>query len=338
MNTLQFRLMTILLVMGVFVGIGVLNAEAQDYFPLQVGNRWVYTPSYGDGNRIDTIIGTEDVNGTFTYIWKREESALDNYHEKAWLAKDGSDLKNYKFWGNMGADPAVSMNQPVLWYKLNPVVGDSWVSEADFGNIHFKRTLYVESINETVTVPAGTFNNCIRIRILEEFTKGGITEYEYKKHWLAPDIGPVMYSGYTLNWASVDFSQQLVSFSNIGPMHIDINANQDEYGVGDTLRAYGSIYNVGNCEMADIYAAVQLTDGTLLFYPDYSTIAHPALPYPVNICGSPFISDYLLLEYTIPITLPKGTYTWYAVLTPPGTDPYNPGNWLSFDQAPLNVN
>lgn len=338
MRTNNFKQMAILLVMGVFIGIGVSNAEAQDYFPLEVGNQWVYTPSYGDGDRIDTIVGTEVVNGTFTYIWKREESAPDNYHEKRWMAKDGFDLKVYKFWGNMGADPAVLMTPPWTQDKLNPVVGDTWLYEGDFGDIHLKATSYVESINDTVTVPAGTFNNCIRVRDLFEITQDGVTEYEYEKHWLAPDVGPIIYRDYTDNWESVDFSQELVSFSNIGPIHIDINTNQDEYVADDTLRAYVSIYNVGSCEMSDIYIAVQLIDGTLLFYPNFSTNVHPVLPYPVNICESPFVSDYLLLEYTISITLPKGTYTWYAVLTPPGADPYNPINWLSFDEAPFNVN
>lgn len=336
MTTNNFKQMAILLVMGLFIGIGFSNAEAVDYFPIEVGNRWVYTPSYGVGDRIDTIVGTETVNSILTSIWKREEAAPDNYHEKRWMAKDGFDLKVYKFWSNMGNDPAVLMTPPWIQDKLNPVVGDTWIYEGDFVDIHFKATYYVESINDTVTVPAGTFNNCIRVRDLFEITQDGVTEYEYEKHWLAPDIGPVIYRDYTDNWESVDLSQELISFSNIGPIHIDINTNQDKYEVDDTLRlrAYVSIYNVGSCEMADIYIAVQLTDGTLFFYPDFSTNAHPVLPYPVNICGSPFVSDYLLLEYTIPITFPKGTYTWYAVLTPPG----NPSNWLSFDGAPFNVN
>lgn len=338
MNISKFKLMVILAIMGLFIGMGLSNAKAQDYFPLEVGNRWVYTPSYGDGDRIDTIVGTEDVNGTFTYIWKREEAAPDNYHEKLWLAKDGSDLNLYKLWGNMGGDPAVLITPPLIWYKLNPVVGDTWVWEVNIDDMHVKATYYVESINDTVTVPAGTFNNCIRIRILEEITEDGVTEYDYVKDWLAPDIGPVIYRDYTINWESIDFSQELVSFSNIGPIHIDINTNQDEYEVSDTLRSYVSIYNVGDCEMADIYIAVQLTDGTLLFYPDFSTDVHPVLPNPVNICGSPFVSDYVLLEYIIRDTFAKGTYTWYSVLTPPGADPYNPANWLSFDEAPFDIN
>ena len=337
MNISMFKLITSLIVIVLSIGVAFSHIEAADYFPLQVGNRWVYTPSYGNGDRIDTIVGTETVNGISTYIWKREEAAPDNYHEKRWIAKSGPDLKVYKMWGNMGANPATLFNPPWIMDKLNPSVSDTWVVEGDFNDIHFKSTFYVESITDVVTVPAGTFTNCIRVRELNEITQNGITEYEYEKHWLAPDIGPVIYRDYTYNWMSVDFSQELVNFSNIGPIHIDLNANQDEYEVNDTLRAYVSIYNVGSCEMTDIYIAVQMTDGTLLFYPDFTNKAHPVLPYPINICGSPFVSDYVLFEYIIPITLPKGTYTWYSVLTPTGANPYNPTNWLSFDEAPSNV-
>ncbi len=331
MNISIFKLMTSLVVMVLSVGIAASHIEAADYFPLQVGNRWVYTPSFGDGDRIDTIMGTETVNGTYTYIWKREEAAPDNYHEKRWLAKNGSDLEVHKIWGNMvGGDPAIILTPPFIQDKLNPAVGDTWVVELE----GIKMTYYVESIDDTVSVPAGTYNNCIRIRILEE-QSGSNT---YRRKWLAPDIGPVMYKKYTDNWASVKISQELTSFSNIGPLHIDINANRDNYEVNDTLRTYVSIYNVGSCEMTDIYIAVQMTDGTLLFYPGFTNETHPVLPFPINICGSPFMSDYVLFEYIIPITLPKGTYTWYSVLTPPGANPYNSANWLSFDEAPFNVN
>ena len=45
--------------------LGALNAESADYFPLSVGNRWVYSPSYGDkGDRVDSIIGQETINDT----------------------------------------------------------------------------------------------------------------------------------------------------------------------------------------------------------------------------------------------------------------------------------
>ena len=97
--------------------------------------------------------------------------------------------------------------------KLNHVVGDTWQFEGDLGSFHAKSTFYVESTSDSVTVAAGTFNNCIRVREYNEITDGGITEYGYEKKWYAPDVGLVIDRNYTGNWSSFKFSQELVSFS-----------------------------------------------------------------------------------------------------------------------------
>ena len=143
MNISRFKLIAILAVMGVFIGIGFSNAEAQDYFPLEVGNRWVYTPSYcgPDTVRTDTIVGTETVNGTLTYIWKREEAVCDAYHERRWLAKDNFDLKVYKIWSNEEPlDSSALVTPPWTMARLNPDVGDTWIFEGDFDGLHLKAT------------------------------------------------------------------------------------------------------------------------------------------------------------------------------------------------------
>jgi hypothetical protein len=70
--------------MVLFFVLSFSNAYSADYFPLAVGNTWIYSPSYGDeGNRIDTIIEEESVNGIHTYIWNRQEAPDDNYNEKS---------------------------------------------------------------------------------------------------------------------------------------------------------------------------------------------------------------------------------------------------------------
>lgn len=335
MNYTKFQLIAIVIATGLFTGMYLTDGEAADYFPLEVGNRWVYTPSYGNGDRIDTIIGTETVDGFFTYVWKREEATGDNYHEKRWLNKDGSDLRVYKIWGNEGdTNQGILVTPPWIQDKLSPNVGDTWQFEIDLDYVTHRATYYVESTSDTVTVPAGTFNNCIRVRELWQEAQEGVTEYDYDKHWLAPDIGPVLYRDYTENWQDVNFSQELLSFSNIGSIHIDINTNQAEYEVDDTLNMYLSVYNVGTCQLVDIYIAIQLTDGTLLFYPHFNTTVQPAFTSE-NICTSPHINHITLLEFTIPNILPSGTYFWYSVITSAGASLYDVLNWLSFDQAPF---
>jgi len=212
LNFIRYRFIIIFIVTVCLIQLGALKVIAGDYFPLQVGNNWTYSPSYGSmGDRVDTIIGKEEVNGTLTYIWNRQEAPDDNYNEKRWYAKDSIHLLFYKIWSNEGID--LTPASPMIALKLNPDVGDTWIFEGEVGSFHVKSTFYVESISDSMTVAAGTFNNCIRVRELNEITAGDGTEYEYEKKWYAPDVGLIIDRGYDENWTAVDFSQELVSFS-----------------------------------------------------------------------------------------------------------------------------
>ena len=114
---------------------------------------------------------------------------------------------------NEGMNPAITLNPPWTIIKLKPTLNDTWIFETDVGTIHVKSTNFIESINDTVTVSVGTFNNCVRIRHLNEITENKTTEYDYEKSWYAPGVGPVMYRNYTVDWDSVKFSQELISFT-----------------------------------------------------------------------------------------------------------------------------
>lgn len=134
---------------------------AINYGPLAVGNRWVYTSlvQIAGRYRTDEIVGTEVVNNSLTYILERIEPAPDNYHEKRWVAYGSSDILNLRIWGNEGADPAVDLSPPWINMKIAPRVGDSWTTAAGA----YSDSFTIESVSDTVTVPAGTFANCARV-------------------------------------------------------------------------------------------------------------------------------------------------------------------------------
>jgi hypothetical protein len=216
MKPLRIKLILFCFLTFFFFSPGLFEAEAADFLPLKVGNSWTFSPSYGEyGNRVDSIIGTETINDTLTYIWNRQEAPDDNYNEKRWLAKTASYLKMHQVWSSDGLDatfsPAVTVG------KLNPSVGDTYFFEGDVmvsgTSVYFKTTHYIESTTDSVSVAAGIFDNCIRIRELNESKVDDVTEYEYEKHWYAPNIGPVIHRKYTSNWGSVVFSQELMSYS-----------------------------------------------------------------------------------------------------------------------------
>ena len=217
MRTSTNKGMLILLLAGLVIGAIAPEVGAADYFPLQVGNVWVYYPSYGKGYRVDSVVGTEMLGETLTYVWKRLEAPPDNYHERRWLFKDGVDLKALQFWGNEGNPPPTEpISLDPAWFLGNidnPNVGDSWQIEMSNGATHYKMSLWVESITDTVVVPAGTFNSCIRVRQLDEVTTGAITTNNYRRYWLAPDVGPVRYTKYGKNWKGTKKDQKLVAYS-----------------------------------------------------------------------------------------------------------------------------
>ena len=194
--------------------LGALSAESADYFPLSVGNRWVYSPSYGDkGDRVDSIIGSETINDTLTYILNRQEALDDNYNEKRWMFKDSSYVKFCRVWSNEGIDPAITLNPPLIVIALEPKVGETWKWEMDVGSAHFKATFLVESVSDSLTVPAGTFTSCVKVRMLDEVTQNSTTDTNYRRIWFAPNVGPIVYEKYTTNWSSVTISQKLIDFT-----------------------------------------------------------------------------------------------------------------------------
>jgi hypothetical protein len=217
MRTIITKSLLFWLFAGLLIAVTSPKAGAADYFPLQVGNCWVYYPSYGQGYRIDSIVGTEMVGRTSTYIWKRLEAPPDSYQERRWLMKDGVDLKALQFWANQMEPPLaepVLLDPPWLLGNVdNPSVGDSWQFEMSNGPTHYRVSYWVESITAAVTVPAGIFGNCVKVRQLDEQTVNGFIKYDYRRYWLAPGVGPVKYVKYTKNWAVVKKKQKLVAYS-----------------------------------------------------------------------------------------------------------------------------
>ncbi|MCX5847110.1 MAG: hypothetical protein NTW12_12275 [Deltaproteobacteria bacterium] len=235
MKKSKLIIVTTLLIISLFMSVSVVNSA--DYFPLSVGNTWIYYPSFGaNGNRVDTVIGEEAINGIHTYIWNRQEAPNDNYNEKRWIATDNSGVKVYKYWDNEGADPAVIINPPWVTFKSNPNVGDTFIGEFEpYSGIRYTVTSYIESVSETVTVPAGSFTNCVRIKVLNEMTENSNkTAVGWYREWYAPNIGRVIYGKYSANWGSATTTQQLIGFSVTRGLPGDVNSD-GKLGLGDAI-------------------------------------------------------------------------------------------------------
>jgi len=98
----------------------------------------------------------------------------------------GEDVDNYENGQVLNHDGAwlvgVDTNQVGLIMPANPKVGDEFRPE-DVPSVNVENDEVV-SVSETVTVPAGTFTNCLKIK---EVNSDGETEYKY----YAPNVGVV---------------------------------------------------------------------------------------------------------------------------------------------------
>jgi Subtilase family len=138
--------------------------------------------------------------------------------------------------------------------------------------------------------------------------------------------GPTTHPNNVFGWGRADAVQ---AYSQL-----NIYTDRSVYSPGDTMNVRLSLVSPLNVsENVDMYVAVQLPGGQLLFFPGFVTTA---APFMTSVAVGPLLAvfDFPMLSYPV-AGEPVGAYTWFAVLTPPGADPMNPANWLSFDDAPF---
>jgi hypothetical protein len=118
---------------------------------------------------------------------------------------------------------------------------------------------------------------------------------------------------------------------------INIYTNRSVYGPGDTMDVLLSLVNPMNSSISvDLYVGIQPPSGGPRFYPDFGTTP---VPFVSNGSMVPLLEvfDFNIFTHTLGTgeNVSSGDYTWFTVLTSPGADPYDDGNWLSFDEAPI---
>ena len=139
-------------------------------FPfVKVGNEW----EYENNNDPDDCFKSKIVskNGNVFRI-ELEKDGMSLPGGDYWFANNTYWKKSTDASGNGGF---------VIFYK-NYFVGQEWEFD-HYGS----KTGEVVSVSETVTVPAGTFNNCIKVQI--SIGEGGIDYYYY---WIDKNVGIIM--------------------------------------------------------------------------------------------------------------------------------------------------
>ena len=189
---------------------------ASDYYPLHVGDYWIqhtdsisfeYQPTTfrKDIEAIDLILGEE-------YFRMRQTRTADDGSSEStwysWVREDSTGILLGGFGNTSIVDSATIFDAPLLWLPNEIVnVGYTWDFDAPAMGGHF--FFAVGSITDTVEVPAGTFNDCIRFHGLIVDTSGDSTQFSLFHY--AEGIGEV--SNFVYNVSLEFFELELIEYS-----------------------------------------------------------------------------------------------------------------------------
>jgi hypothetical protein len=178
------------------------------YFPLKPGMAWTFrfSASSGATGELTTAnLAPRKVFG-FTTVPQLNTGGDKSYTE--FYGDDGSGIRHVAIDESEGLQSRLSDHSYVI--KLPIAAGTSWREiDRTFDGTVYDATTTIESVSDNVSVPAGTFSGCIRIKStgFASSAKGsarapgaaaglslaaadeevGIEDY----YWLAPGVGPV---------------------------------------------------------------------------------------------------------------------------------------------------
>lgn len=147
----------------------------------KVGSSWTY-------NVFDSDDPAVIINETYTI------QAIDNnFATVKW------ELPGFTYTVEWYADNSIfsnlaskALNRKLTMTTANPQVGDSWSETYQTNSGTITNTETIAALNETVTVEAGTFTNCIKIR---ETTSDD--PVYYKMYWFSKEYGIIKTEGTT---------------------------------------------------------------------------------------------------------------------------------------------
>lgn len=219
-----------------FTTVAAGPGDPDNYMPFVQGNGWTFqgtTTTSGlspvEYTNTLTISGTHLVNGKITTVLIESNPDNSGIPEDAYLIKD---LNGVSYYGSSGlGDTLTRQLTPYQEINFPLITGYSYVQIHKAG-LDFGEDLDFDGISETadllsrvtvvgldsVTVPAGTFPNClqikteIRIAVKVSSTRETYAFLSLDDKWYAPDVGPVkMTSVFTYPDGSSDTTEELLT-------------------------------------------------------------------------------------------------------------------------------
>jgi hypothetical protein len=153
------------------------------YFPLNIGNQWIYTSSASSSPDTITIVDTQRVGGKLYYAFKERQYIY------SWFRKDNNriyivDTAAFKL-------DSIKIRE-YLVYDFSENIGSSW--DVPLATIYFKIScnyggkIRLESKNDSAITPARVFTNCFCFLHGSPCRDAGVY-----KEWFALGIGKVAF-------------------------------------------------------------------------------------------------------------------------------------------------
>lgn len=211
--------------------VGTGTTSAQNYYPAEIGNTWVLESQDGAERATYTLeTPDEDLrNEKFrTLRIVTEALGTTSMETNTFLIEiDTEGITLHKLVAELGPIFGIvrmEFSPPAIFFPPTLQLGEMWETfgEADVylvGNVAVSSVNKVAAIEDVVT-PAGTFKNCLKIRIDTKTTAALGSSRSTSYQWLAPDIGPVKFE------TSQDIVFELTRFTLVAPEKpYDVNAD-----------------------------------------------------------------------------------------------------------------
>ena len=186
----------------------VLTAAAQNYYPADIGNTWVFESVDGAERSTYTLEGPEIIDGQERILLKISTEELSTGEvdtDRYFLTVGNEAIELHRTIFELVDPPAIvtaDFPTPVTFFPLQLELGDTWQIAADAeAKLEIGLDLSGSSITdlevigfEDVITPVGTFENCAKVQLDLNFTVGGFLNIDSNTHqWFAPDVGPVQF-------------------------------------------------------------------------------------------------------------------------------------------------
>ena len=186
----------------------LFTAAAQNYYPADIGNTWVFESVDGAERTTYTLEGPEIIDGQERILLKISTEELSTGEvdtDRYFLTVGNEAIELHRTVLELVDPPAIvtaDFPTPVTFFPLQLELGDAWQIAADAEvKLEIGLDLSGSSITdlevigfEDVITPVGTFENCAKVQLDLNFTVGGFLNIDSNTHqWFAPDVGPVQF-------------------------------------------------------------------------------------------------------------------------------------------------